>query len=59
MLPGLLKTWLNENSTLRKLFRKSCNKIFEMRKILRYVRKHKVVRCADEYRQNVAVSEVE
>jgi hypothetical protein len=30
-----------------------------MRKNLRYVRKHKVVRCADECRQNIAISEPE
>jgi hypothetical protein len=44
-LPGLRK------ARLRKFFCKAHNKIFEMRKILLFVRKHKVVRCTDKYRE--------
>jgi hypothetical protein len=47
------------DSILNKLFHKAHSAIFDMRETLRYVRKHKVVQCADEYRQNVAFSEAE
>jgi LSD1 subclass zinc finger protein len=51
-----------QDSTLRTLPHKAYtvySKIFQIREFLHYLRDFKVVRCADEYCQNVAFSEAQ